>query len=458
MSDQQPDVTHRPWKGISEHIENEDADALETALDELSPSDTARVMARMSQALQTRLLQLLPPEEAADVMEEVPEAQAADMIEHLPSDDAAAIIDEMASDEAADVLGELDPGTSNAILEQMSPREAEDARELLSYDEDTAGGIMIKEYLAFDQELIVENVLANLRSNRHRYADYDVQYTYVVDAQGRLTGVLRLHDIVLAPSDTSLIQVMMSEPVSVPTDAGLTELHDFFERNSYVGAPVVDKNETLVGVVLRSDAHRAESRHAEETYLESTGIVGGEELRSMGFVRRSSRRLSWLSINIVLNLLAASVIALYQDTLSAVIVLAVFLPIISDMSGCSGNQAVAVSIRELALGTTVPRDFFRVLWKEGIVGVANGFALGALLGLAAFAWQHNLYLSLVVGGALALNTLIAVLLGGIVPLALRGLKMDPALASGPILTTVTDVCGFFLVLSFAAAAISHLSL
>ena len=456
MTHEQSDSPLRPWKDISHHVDNEDAGALESTLDDLSPSDTARAIARLSRAVQTRLLQLLPPEEAADVMEEVPEAQAADMIEHLPSIDAAAIIDEMASDEAADVLGELKIETSEAILEQMSSREAEDARELLSYDEDTAGGVMVKEYLAFSQELAVEDVLSDLRGNRIEYADYDVQYSYVVDAQGRLTGVLRLRDVVLAPPDRSLLQAMMSEPESVPVTADLTELHDFFERNSYVGVPVVDEDEMLVGVVLRSDAHRAESRQAEETYLESTGIVGGEELRSMGFLRRSSRRLSWLSINIVLNLLAASVIALYQDTLSAVIVLAVFLPIISDMSGCSGNQAVAVSIRELTLGTTVPRDIFRVLWKEWIIGLGNGLVLGALIGAAAYLWQGNLYLSAVVGGALALNTLIAVLLGGIVPLVLRSLKMDPALASGPILTTVTDVCGFFLILNFAAAAIAHL--
>ena len=266
---------------------------------------------------------------------------------------------------------------------------------------------MVKEYLAFNQELAVEDVLSDLRRNRTQYVDYDVQYSYVIDAQGRLTGVLRLRDVVLAPPDRSLLQVMMLEPESVSVETGLTELHDYFERNSYVGVPVVDEGEMLVGVVLRSDAHRAESRQAEETYLESTGIVGGEELRSMGFLRRSSRRLSWLSINIVLNLLAASVIALYQDTLSAVIVLAVFLPIISDMSGCSGNQAVAVSIRELTLGTTVPRDIFRVLWKEWIIGLGNGLVLGALIGAAAYLWQGNLYLSAVVGGALALNTLIA---------------------------------------------------
>ena len=190
--------------------------------------------------------------------------------------------------------------------------------------------------------------------------------------------------------------------------------------------------------------------------MESSGIVGGEELRSMSLWRRSSRRLSWLSVNILLNIVAASVIAFYQDTLAAVIALAVFLPIISDRSGCSGNQAVAVSIRELTLGLLKPNELFRVLFKEAGIGLLNGSVLGALIGIVAWVWQGNPYLGLVVGGALAANTLLAVLIGGLVPLVLRRFGMDPALASGPILTTVTDMCGFFLVLSLASSLLSYL--
>ena len=171
---------------------------------------------------------------------------------------------------------------------------------------------------------------------------------------------------------------------------------------------------------------------------------------------RSFRRLSWLSINIVLNVIAASVIALYQDTLASVIALAVFLPIISDMSGCSGNQAVAVSMRELALDLIRPWEFFRVLYKEALVGLINGVILGMLLGTIALLWKGNPVLGLVVGMALALNTIVAVCLGGTIPLLLRGIGQDPALASGPILTTITDMFGFFLVLSFASAVLPYL--
>ena len=154
--------------------------------------------------------------------------------------------------------------------------------------------------------------------------------------------------------------------------------------------------------------------------------------------------------------MAASVIALYEDTLSAVIALAVFLPIVSDMSGCSGNQAVAVSMRELTLGAAEPRDVARVWGKEASVGLINGLILGILLGLAAWAWKGIPMLGLVVGGALALNTVLAVSIGGTVPLILKRLGVDPAVASGPLLTTITDMCGFFLVLSLASLVLQHL--
>jgi len=156
-------------------------------------------------------------------------------------------------------------------------------------------------------------------------------------------------------------------------------------------------------------------------------------------------------MNIVLNIIAASVIALYQDTLAAVITLAVFLPMVSDMSGCSGNQAVAVSVRELALGQVKPFDVYFVWLKEIGVGAINGVVLGLLIGVVAWLWRGNPYLGVVVGLALTVNTMIAVSIGGSVPLLLKRFRMDPALASGPVLTTITDICGFLLVLGIATA-------
>jgi magnesium transporter len=249
---------------------------------------------------------------------------------------------------------------------------------------------------------------------------------------------------------------MITEPFMVNVTDSLDWLRNFFEEHNLFGVPVVDAELRLQGVVLPEAVEEAKKKKSIHQFLGFSGIVGGEEFRSMPLMLRSGRRLSWLSLNIVLNIIAASVIAMYQDTLAAAIALAVFLPMVSDMSGCSGNQAVAVSMRELSLGLVRPVELFWVLSKEAGIGIINGIALGCLLGAVAYLWKGNIFLGLVVGGAMAMNTLVAVSLGGMIPLLLKRLKLDPALVSSPLLTTVTDMCGFFFVLSFASLVLDKL--
>ncbi|MBW1782533.1 MAG: magnesium transporter, partial [Deltaproteobacteria bacterium] len=317
--------------------------------------------------------------------------------------------------------------------------------------------LMIPEYLAFSSQMLIKDVLDDLREHGEVYSDYDIQYAYVVSEQGKLLGVLRLRDLLLVPKNKPVTEIMIRNPQKVSADTALRELREFFTQYNFLGLPVVDARDRLIGVVRSAAVREAVNKRSNQLFLKFAGIVGGEEFRTMSLFRRSSRRLSWLSVNILLNIVAASVIALYQDTLEKAIVLAVFLPIISDMSGCSGNQAVAVSIRELTLGLVRPKELLRVLSKESAIGVINGLVLGLLLGGAAFLWKGNPYLGLVVGASLAANTMVAVSFGGLVPLILRRMRTDPALASGPLLTTITDMCGFFFVLSFASVLLSRLS-
>jgi magnesium transporter len=352
--------------------------------------------------------------------------------------------------------------SSGILLGALPEEEAKSIRFLAAFHRDSAGGLMNTEYLAYREANSVDDVLNDLRRFADDYATYNVQYLYVVssaeaiddsdhkgDSEGRLVGVLPLRDLVLAPRGRRISQMMIRNPISVDDSMTLDSLQHLFDSRSLFGLPVVDANDMLVGVVRRSDIQLASEQQAGRTFLRFAGILGGEELRSLPLKTRCGRRLSWLSINIVLNIIAASVISMYEETLSAVIALAVFLPMVSDMSGCSGNQAVAVSTRELVLGVIKPGDYLHVFRKEVLLGLLNGIALGILLGIVAYVWKGTPALGLVVGGALAANTLIAVCLGALIPLLLKGFKVDPALASGPILTTLTDMCGFFLVLSFA---------
>ncbi len=446
--------TQESWEQIQAFIEAKNAEALDEYLDMLSPAQVARAISHLDDAAQVGLLTLLKPDDAADLLEELSDVQGADILEKLSAASAAAILDVTESDHRVDVLGEMDSTDAEAILGSMTRDQADDARRLLRYSEDTAGGIMITEFLAYPSSWRVAGVLSDLRKNAEQYADYSVQYVYVESDTRVLVGVVPLRDLVLARDEVSLAKIMIANPIYVTADASLEEIEQLFDRFGFIGLPVTDKKGRLIGVVRRSDAEEAVSERTEKTFMRFSGIVLGDELRDMSFATRSLGRLCWLVLNMFLNVIAAIVIIFYEATIETVVALAVVLPVICNMSGCSGNQAIAVSIRELTLGVIDPRDVVRVALKEIQTGVFNGVILGLLLGTVTYLWKGNPYLGIVVGGALALNTLWAVILGGSVPLVLRRFKVDPAIAAAPILTTIIDMCGFFLVLSFAAYAVN----
>ena len=444
-----------PWEELEHLVETGEAEQVEAFLEQLPAGETALAVSRMTGEGQTHLLTALPPDEAAQLIQQMPEIKAVGLIEELPPETAAAIVDELPSDQKADLVGDLPKDCAEAILSEMDPAVADEVRSLSCYACDVAGGLMVTEYLAFPAKLTVGQVVDDLRANADAYRGYQVQYAYVTGADDRLVGVLQLRDLLLAAQQQPIQELMVHQPLTIAADTSLDGLRDFFEKHRFFGMPVTDPDGKLIGVVRRTAVEEALADRNASDYRKTQGIIQ-EELRTMPVFTRSRRRLAWLSANIGLNVIAASVIAFYQDTLAQVIALAVFLPIISDMSGCSGNQAVAVSMRELAMGLVRPNEVFRVWIKEILVGAINGLALGTLIATVAWLWKGNPYLGLVVGAAMALNTMIAVSIGGTIPLVMKRMKMDPALASGPILTTVTDMCGFFLILSLATALLPRL--
>ena len=450
------DKTTESWEFIAQLVSKGKTKELENFLESLSPSEKVLAFSRLDEEIHSLVVKSLSTEAAADLMEDLNDDQAADLIEELSEAEAAAIVDEMASDEQADVLGHLEDEKAEAILQKMTPDEAADARRLLQSQPDTAGGLMITEYLHYPASKLAKDVVTDLRERGEEYSDDEVQYIYVTDPDGKLAGVLPIWKLIRASSRSSLSNLSLFDPIYVSEDTPLSELKDVIERHNFMGIPVTDQEGKLVGLVKRKSILEAIDEMDNKAFLNFSGIVGGEEHRSMPLLSRTFHRLSWLSVNIILNIIAASVILFYQDTLAAAIALAVFLPIISDMSGCSGNQAVAVSIRELSTGQVKPNEILRVLAKEASVGMINGLVLGILVGAVALIWKGNFYLGAVVGGALAINSVFAVCLGGSIPLVLRRMEMDPALASSPILTTITDMAGFFLVLSLATLALPNI--
>lgn len=434
---------------VREALENSDAGAMVALFDTMPLSAAIRQLFFLDADDRDRLMDLLPSELAARMLEEAPHAAATDLLDRMDPERAAEVLEELDTAQQADLIGDLEDEEAEAILAEFDPEDAADLRRLAEYDDETAGGLMVSDVFAFRDTQTVAAILRDFAREDADLEAYSGQHPYVTDKENRPVGVVSLRGLLMAKRTDRLSKIMIQSVISVPVTATLDELQDLFDRYSFLGFPVVDDQGFLVGAVSRQAVHDAALERAESDSLKMQGVVG-DELRSMPFIIRSRRRLLWLSANIVLNIIAASVISAYEETLAAVIAIAIFLPMVSDMSGCSGNQAVGVTMRELSLGLVQPKDAFRVWLKEVSVGAMNGVVLGILIGTVAWAWKGNPWLGLVIGLALAANTVIAASIGGVVPLLLKRLKQDPAAASGPLLTTITDMAGFFLVLSLAS--------
>lgn len=430
-----------------------DAEALQEWVETLTPGELARTIGELEHDEQIHLMHALGPEAAADLLDDLPDELSADLLEEIPVGQAAAIVEELDSDDRADVLAEMEDEDAAAILDALPPVEAEQARELLSYPSDTAGGVMIKEFVAYLVGTTVGEVLEDLRGNREEYGYFDVRYFYVTDQEGVLKGVLRLRDLVLSSPELPIEKIMIPSPRVVNVDDDLQSLQYLLETNHFSALPVVDNNGQILGVVIEKEVLEAARKRMNKTLLRLAGVLGGEELRSMPLLPRAMRRFCWLLLIMGLSFVAASVIAVYESTLQQMIALAVFLPIVSNMTGCAGNQSIALSMREMTIGVINPLDLMYVALNEVKVGLLNGVALGVILGVVGYLWKGMPELGVIVGLALMLNTIVGVCLGGTLPLLLKRLRLDPAIASGPILTTILDTGGFFIVLSLAALSL-----
>ena len=415
-------------------------DLVRSALGGVPPAVAAAALAGVSTEHARSALLWLPQEQAAAVLGAGEPAWAAELLAGMPSD------------ERADVLASVPEDVRGAIQSHLPARAAGDAARLLTYASDVAGGLMETEFLSYGAATTVREAIRDLRGNQGRYAEMGVQYLYVVDGQNRLIGVAPVRDLLLAPEDAPLSMLIRSAPVCVRDTAPLHDVAGAFDEHPYVALPVVDANGQMLGVVSRADATQGEQEEAEDDYRVSQGIVGGEELRSMPLVLRARRRGVWLGINLVLCLGGAAVIAAHQETLAGAIIVAAVLPVISATSGNAAMQAAAVSIRELTLGVVSPGSWRRVITREmglaALLAVPLGAAVAALAAVSGAGWE----IGLPVGCAMALNTCVAVGIGALCPLLLRRLSIDPALASGPISTTLADVTGFALTLTLVSFA------
>lgn len=429
------------------------ADAtLDARLKDLHASDIADLIEGLDDDERLRLLRRLSPEVAADALSEMEEVEGpAELLLQLDPGHIAAIVEEMADDDAADIIGELEPHQQAEVLSTVSVPDAAQIEELLHYPEDSAGGIMTRDVLAIRSELTASQAIAEIR--RQAQGDIDFYTIFVVGADQRLAGVISLQDLVVSDPETPIAELTEEPSAVVPVSMDQEEVGRILSRYNIASIGVVDALGRLVGRVTFDDIIDVFEAETTEDILRFAAVSDEERVRgSTGDAIRS--RLPWLLLNLLTAALAASVVWFFQDTIAGLVTLAVVMPIIAGMGGNAGTQALAVTIRRIALADETLRSRWGVLGKELLVGLINGAVLGLVAALAGIVIEGRAVFGLVVLMAMWGNLVVACFAGAFIPIFLESVGVDPAVASSVFVTTLTDLCGFFLLLGLATVMLT----
>jgi magnesium transporter len=382
----------------------------------------------------------LGPEMAAQLLSDRPAEEIAKLIQEIPSDDAAALVDYLPEE------------LSSAVLELMRPKESGQVENLLEYPEKTAGRIMNPNVFALSEDLTVGEGITELQSSR------DVEmvfYLYIVDGRRHLVGVTSLRRLLLVAPETPLKRIMTPDVISVRVDTDQEEAARLVASYNLLAIPVVDEENKLVGIVTVDDVIDVIKDEATEDIYRLAGVTADERV-STPPVESLTKRLPWLAVNLVTAFLAASVVSLFEHTIDQVVALAVFMPIVAGMGGNAATQTLTVIVRGIALGELTWANTRQALFKEAVVGLGNGLVLGSLGAVVVWLMKGNPVLGGVLGLAMVINMFIAATAGTLIPLGLRALKVDPALASSVFITTFTDVAGFASFLGLATVFLKYL--
>lgn len=416
----------------------------------LHPADLADRLQRVPASEAIELLPQLPRSLAAQVLVELEREKSAELLDEFGAEQLSAWFVELPSEAAADLVGALGGAKRREVLAALPEEKATAIKALLRYPEDTAGGIMSDRFIALRTSDTVEQSQDLLRSRPEQRA-LDVSYLYVVDEEGRLVGVVPIRELVFSRPERTMHEIMHRDVKFVRVDADQEEIARQFEHYHFLGLPVLDAQGRLVGVVRASDALRVAQAEATEDMQLMVGLSGEERVLTP-WGKSIARRLPWLYVNLGTAFLAAAVVSLFESTIAQWTALAIFLPIIAGQGGNAGMQTLTVIIRDLALGELSPGDGRRALFKEATLGLVNGLAVGLAVGLIGYVWKGSYVLGGVACTAMVLNQLAAAISGVLIPFGLKVLRVDPALASSIFVTTVTDVAGFFFFLGLAALA------
>src|SRR5215213_6279215 len=419
------------------------------------PADLAQVLAELSDKDRATAFSLLVERNSKLAMEALselgPEGGAA-LLADRSADEIARLLHDLPSDDAAAIIDNLPEALSAAVLELIGKHPGDEVGELLEYEERTAGRIMNPKVFALSEDMTAGEAITTLQGAR------DVEmvfYLYVVDARRHLVGVISLRRLLLVPTTTPLKRIMTTDLTSVRTGTDQEEVARLVASYNLLAIPVVDEENKLVGVITVDDVIDVIKDEATEDVYRLAGVAGDDRVFSTA--RESLRkRVPWLEVNLVTAFLAASVVALFEGGIKNVPALAIFMPVVAGMGGNAATQTLTVIVRGIALGELTWANSRKALFKEAAVGLGNGVSCGVVGALVVWAWKGNLWLGAMLCAAMIVNMFVAAIAGTLIPLSLRALKVDPALASSVFITTLTDVFGFASWLGLSTLFLSKL--
>lgn len=436
-------------RAVERKIRQGQSDQLRAQFEDWEPYDLAVMFKELEEDVRSSYLELLDIESLADAISELePEAQI-EALYMLGKVRAAQVLNRMDNDDLADMMAEVPDEIQEYMLSIMEAKERENVQELMNYGSETAGGIMTNRYVWFKESFTVREAVEKVK----QFAELtnDVQYLYVVNEQKSLIGMVTYRDLVLAPEDEIIMNLMQENIISVTAETDQEEVAHLFEKYDLVSLPVVDAYRRLIGVITFDDVLDVLREEANEDINKLAGTDKTIDFRTPAFVA-ARRRLPWLIMLLFLGLVSGSIMSQFEDTLSQVVALIFFMPMIAGMTGNTGTQSLAVVIRGLGSHRHLDRQtIVRLFWRELSVGLMIGIVCGISIALIAGIWQNSFPLGLVVGFSLFLTIVIGTMAGTIIPVILYKMKLDPAVASGPLITTLNDI--FSLTVYFGTATI-----
>ncbi len=440
-------------KDIEVLIEKRNTGALQNILIELHPADIAQILSHIKKDDRTYLFSILPPKIASDVLSELDPPIVEDLTEELGVEKISKIVDEMDSDDAADFVSSIPEEMVPEILDRIPEEDSNEIKELLHYEEDTAGGIMALEYVALPMDATVEQAIHEIRRLKAEQDISDIYSIYVVDNENRLVGVVSLNDLVLAEDFTQLKTIMQTDIPKITPDMDQEEVANIFSKYDLVSMPVVDQGNHLIGRITIDDVVDV----LEEEGSEDMAYIAGapdEEITEDSIFKLARARLPWLLVAFMGELLAAFILNQFDVTLQQKLMIAFFIPIIMAMGGSTAQQASVIVIRGLATGDLSLRDTGPRLLKEFRISLLNSMFFATVLFLIVYLWDSAFFASIL---AISIFVVInnAAIIGALVPLTFKRLNIDPALAAAPFISTTNDILGILIYLSITTFLLSH---